>query len=168
MLKRYWIEDLNGWEGLDYLSLKGVPMKRSKNTGVIDFDEGKLKKLIAKSLLEKRVPIRGQELQLLRSVTRLSFNKFASRLGLTYGAVFAWEKAKNQRLTPINEIAVRLLCAEEIGVNLRGGFSELLGDPRNEVIEVVVTNKKPTPKRIKLKEITRPSYRGHRRVTVKA
>lgn len=167
MLKRHWIEDINGWEGFGYLKLKGVPMKRSKNGGIIDFDEGRLAKLIAKQILEYRVPIRGKELKLLRSVVRLSLNKFASRLGLTYGAVFAWEKATRQRLTPINEIAVRLLCAEELGVELSNRYSELLGDSRHEPVEVSVTNKKPTSKRTETKEITRPSYRGHRKLTIK-
>ncbi len=167
MLKRHWIEDINGWEGFSYLRLKGVPMKRSKNGGTIDFDESRLAKLIAKRILESRVPIRGKELRLLRSVIRLSLNRFAYRLGLTYGAIFGWEKSERQRLAPINEIAVRLLCAEELGVELPGRYSDLLGDPRHEPLEVSVTNKKPTPKRIETKEVTRPSYRGHRTIRVK-
>lgn len=167
MLKRHWIEDLSGWEGLTYLRLKGVPMKRSKNTGVIDFDQGKLEKLIAKSILKNRIPIRGKELKLLRSVVRLSLNRFAYRLGLTYGAIFSWEKATRQRLAPINEIAVRLMCAEELGIELSGRFSDLLGDPRHDLLEVIVTNKKPTSKRVETREISRPSYRGHRKLTVK-
>ena len=167
MLKRHWIEDLSGWEGFSYLKLKGVPMKKSKNGGAIDFDEIRLAKLVAKKILESRVPIRGKELKLLRSVTRLSLNRFAYRLGLTYGAIFGWEKSEKQRLTPINEIAVRLLCAEELGVELPGRYSELLGDSRHESVEVIITNKKPTSKRKETKLITRPSYRGHRTIRVK-
>lgn len=167
MLKRQWIEDIDGWDGFGYLRLKGVPMKRSKNGGVIDFDEGRLAKLITKKILESRVPIRGKELKLLRSVVRLSLNRFAYRLGLTYGAIFSWEKAERQRLAPINEIAVRLLCAEELGIELPGRYSDLLGDPRHEPVEVIITNKKPTSKLIETKEITRPSYRGHRKIRVK-
>lgn len=167
MLKRQWIEDLNGWDGLVYLRLKGVPMKRLKNTGAIDFDPGKLERLIAKSILQSRVPIRGKELKLLRAAVRLSLNRFAYRLGLTYGAIHAWEKATKQRLSPINEIAVRLLCGEELGIELSGRFSDLLGDLRHDPVEVAVTNKKPTPKRVETREITRPSYRGHRKIKVK-
>ena len=167
MLKRHWIEDINGWEGFTYLKLKGVPMKRSKNGGAIDFDEGRLAKLVAKRILESRVPIRGKELKLLRSVVRLSFNKFASCLGVTYGAVFNWEKAEKQRLAPITEIAVRLLCAEELSVELPSRYSDLLGDDKHEAVEVIVTSKQPTSKRFEIKEITRPSYRGHRKVKVK-
>ena len=167
MLKRHWIEDLNGWEGFTYLRLKGVPMKRSRDGGVIDFDRAKLERLVARSILERRVPIRGKELKLLRAVVRLSLNRFALRLGLSHGAIYAWEKAERRRLTPINEIAVRLICAEDLGVELPSRFTELIGDLRHEPVEVVLTSKKPTPKFVETRETTRPSYRGHRRVTVK-
>lgn len=167
MLKRHWIEDLNGWEGFTYLRLKGVPMKRSKDGGVIDFDRGKLERLIARSILERRVPIRGKELKLLRAVVRLSLNRFAQRLGLSHGAIYAWEKAERRRLAPINEVVVRLICAEDLGVQLPSRFTELVGDSRHEPIEVVLTTKKPTPKFVETREITRPSYRGHRKVIVK-
>lgn len=49
---------------------------------------------------------------------------------------------EKQRLAPINEITVRLLCAEELGVVLTAGYPELLGDPRHELVEVIVTNKR--------------------------
>lgn len=142
-------------------------MKRSKSGGVIDFDHDRLERLVAKGILEGRVPIRGKELKLLRSVVRLSLNKFAHRMGLSYGAIFHWEKQEKERLNPVNEIAVRLLCAEELNIKLPGRFSELLGDARHDPVEVIVTNKKPTPKIREVKEITRPSYRGHRRVKIK-
>lgn len=167
MLKRHWIEDLAGWEGFSYLRLKGVPMKRSKETGVIDFDSEKLARLVAQAILNHRVPIKGRELKLLRSVVRLSLNRFAYRLGLTYGAIFSWEKAMKQRLSPINEVAVRLLCAEELGVELSVRFSDLIGDARHTEIEVIVTNKAPTSKKMEIREISKPSYRGHRKVQVR-
>lgn len=167
MLKRQWVEDIRGWQDFGYLQLKGVPMKRSKDTGVIDFDQHKLEKLIAKGILENRVPLRGKELKLLRSVVRLSLNRFAYRLGITYGAVFAWEKAEKRRLTPINEIAVRLLCAEELNLEVPSRYSELIGDTRHEAVEITVTNKKPNSKYIQTRESSRPSYRGHRKVLIK-
>lgn len=168
MLKRNWIEDLTGWEGFYYLRLKGVPMKRSKDIGVIDFDSEKLARLVALEILKCQIPIKGRELKLLRSVVRLSLNRFAYRLGLTYGAIFSWEKAIKQRLSPINEIAVRLLCAEELGVEMSGRYSDLIGDARHSEIEVIVTSKKPTSKKFEIREISKPSYRGHRKVTVRA
>ncbi len=167
MLRRNWIEDLNSWQGFSYLRLKGVPMKRSKEGGVIDFDLHKLEKLIAVEILRGHVPIRGKELKLLRSVVRLSLNKFAGRLEISYGAIYHWEKAERRRLSRINEIAVRLLCAEELGVELEGRFSELIGDLRHEPIEVLVTTKKPTSQKVETREITRPSYRGHRKFKLK-
>lgn len=168
MLKRHWVEDLDGWEGFAYLRLLGVPMKRSKEDGAVDFDPTKLERLVAKRILESRVPIRGKELKLLRKVVRLSLNRFAYRLGLSYGAIYKWEKAAKQRLTPINEVAVRLLCAEDLNIQLSARFSDLVGDARHDKVEVVVTEKRPTSKYVEIRQTTRPSYRGHRKITVKA
>lgn len=169
MTRKFWVEDLISWDGFSYLRLKGVPMKRSKSGGVIDFEQRRLEKLVAAAILKNQVPIRGKELQLLRRVTGLSLEKFGRRLGISYGTIYHWEKTPRKRLTPINEIAVRLLCAEEMGFDLTGRFSTLIGDERHEPIDITVTNKKPTPKETKsnVKMMSRPSYRGHRIVAVK-
>ena len=168
MQRRRWIEDLNTWEGFSYLRLKGVPMKRSKNGGLIDFDTSKLEKLVAQGILQNQVPLRGKELRLLRSATRLSMNKFAQKLGITNTAIYHWEKAEKQRLMIINEIAVKLLCAEELGVELiNQGFSRLRGDERHEPISIQVTGKRPTKKQYKVKTLLKPSYRGDRKVKVR-
>lgn len=168
MLKRNWIEDLDSWNGFTYIRLKGVPMKRSKDGGIIDFNSEKLARLTSERILESRTPIRGKELKLLRSVTGLSLNRFAHRMGLSYGAIFHWEKNEKQRLSPVNEIAVRLLCAEELGVTLKTRFSDLLGSAEFSAIEVTVTSRKPTPKVQQERVTTRPSYRGHRKVITQA
>jgi transcriptional regulator with XRE-family HTH domain len=57
-------------------------------------------------------------------------DKFAKELGLTAVSVMKWERAKSKRLTPINEVAVRSLAAEKLGVDLPGKFSALLGKPK--------------------------------------
>ncbi len=144
-------------------------MKRSKSGGVIDFEERRLEKLVAAALVKNQVPIRGKELQILRRATGLSLEKFGRLLGVSYGTIYYWEKAQKKQLTPINEIAVRLLCAEEMGFDLNGRFSDLIGDERHEPIEVTVTSRKPTPKeaKSKVKMMSRPSYRGHRMIVVK-
>ena len=46
-------------------------------------------------------------------------------------------------------------------------FSELLSDASHEPFHVAVTNKRPTPKKVETKLVSRPSYRGHRFVRVK-
>lgn len=143
-------------------------MKHSKSGGVIDISEDRLIKLVACRLVQSRVPFRGKELKLLRQATGLSLNRFAQKLGITYGAVFAWEKGSRTRLLLVNEIAVRLLCASEFGIELPGRFTELIGEENHQPVEVKVTNKKPTKQRMsKVKMMMKPSYRGHRLVAVK-
>jgi len=165
-LKRNWIEDLNGWNGFTYVTLMGVPMKRSKDGGVVDYQNDRIAKLVAHCILQNPVPLTGHELSLLRSVTKLSYNKFAQKLGLSYGAIFNWEKNKSKRLLPWQEVVVRILCAEELNIVTSSKFSELIGFENFDNLEVRVTNKSPTPKYIKTKTIYKPSYRGYRKVQV--
>ena len=65
----------------------------------------------------------------------------------------------------MHEVCVKLLCAEELGIELNQNFTQLLGDIRHQPVEVQVTGKKPTKKR-KYKTVLRPSYRGDRKVRV--
>lgn len=165
-MRRKWTEDLNSWDGFEYLRLRGAPMKRTKEGPVIDMDGKKLQRLIAKGIVASQVPIQGKELKLLRAATELSMNELARRLGITGTAVYHWEKATKQRLSRINEIAVRLLCAEQLGVRLGREFSTLIGDPKHEPVTVQLTGKRPT-KPAKYKTVMRPSYRGDRKVRVR-
>lgn len=166
-MQRKWVEDLNSWGGFSYLRLKGVPMKYSKNGGVVSVDEAKLEKLVAIAILINPVPIFGKELAFLRKVTGLSLNKFGRRLGVTSGTIFYWEKAAKQKLGPMSTLAVKLLCAEELGIDLYQNYSALVGRDHHNPVEVVVSGKKPNKKRYKTKTILKPSYRGDRKVKVR-
>lgn len=167
MLKRKWVENLDSWENFTYVKLKGVPMKRGKNGGVIDFDNKKISRLVSQAILKGSVPIHGKELKLLRTTAQLSMHKLAVRLGVTSTAIYHWEKEPDRRLMPMSEAAIRLLCAEELGVELKLSFSKLIGDSRVNVLEVIVTNKKPSAKTVKTKTVLRPSYRGDRKIKVR-
>lgn len=149
------------------MRLKSVPMKCSKDGSAIDFETHKLEKLVAKGILQSRVPIHGKELKLLRATTQLSMNGFARKLGITNTAIYHWKKEEKQKPAILNEIAVRLLCAEELGVELHLGFSGLIGDAKHEPVTVQVTGRKPTKNQYKIKTVLRPSYRGDRKVKVR-
>jgi DNA-binding transcriptional regulator YiaG len=123
-----WKEDMAGLCGLDYIEFQNVPLVSSQYGPVIDLKPHVLEHLAAKAVLQNRIPIRGKELKFFRKILGLSYEKFAAKLGLTSGTVFHWEKAQDDRLTPVNEIAVRALVAEELGIEISGKFSELLGD----------------------------------------
>jgi hypothetical protein len=101
-----------GWTLLFYVIL---PM------GVID-------KGIAFRLIEDRVPMRGAEVLFLRKTLGLSLKDWADNFGLSAAGVLKWERALDKRLAPVNEAAVRAFCAEELGVEFEGTWSELIAD----------------------------------------
>lgn len=70
-------------------------------------------------------------MRVLRAALELSLEKFARKLGLTSGTIYRWERAHAERLSSVNEVAVRLLLAEELGIELPTKFSKLIG--RNDV-----------------------------------
>ena len=128
-----WKENRDGLVSLEYIHFVNVPMKESERGPVIDLEPDVLEILAAKALVINRIPLRGRETKFLRKALGLSLEKFANKLGLTSGSVFHWEKAAEQRLTPVNEIAVRSLAAEELDIEISGKFSQLLGSQMQEL-----------------------------------
>lgn len=126
-MKRRWREDCEGLLGLRGVQFKRIPMRRSKQGPVVDLKPLVLERLAARAVLTSQGPIRGAEVRVLRIALDLSFEKFARMLGLTSGAVFRWERAQDDRLSPVNEVAIRLACAEEFGIDLPARFSQLIG-----------------------------------------
>jgi DNA-binding transcriptional regulator YiaG len=128
-----WKENLDGLVSLEYIHFVNVPMKDSKHGPVIDLAPDVLETLAAQAVIAHRIPIRGREVKFLRKAIGLSLEKFANKLGLTSGSVFHWEKTDNERLAPINEAAVRALVAEELGLEISGKFSDLLGEKLHDI-----------------------------------
>ena len=133
MKAKKWKEDLDGLVPLEYIHFKNVPMKASKEGPVIDLDPATLERLAAIAVLLERIPLRGKEVQFLRKVLGLSMERFAGKLGLSSGTIFHWEKAELDRLATVNERAVRSLVAEELGIEISGKFSDLLGDKIHQI-----------------------------------
>lgn len=142
-------------------------MKRSALGPVVDFESNKLERLVAKEIVKNPVPIRGKELKILRSATGLSMNQFARKLGVTSTAIYHWEKSEVKQLLPVNEIAVRVLSAEQLGVELLLQFSNLIGLQHHGPVVVQVTNKKVSKSKHTMKTIVKPSYRGNRQLRVR-
>jgi DNA-binding XRE family transcriptional regulator len=128
-----WKETLDGLVPLEYIRFKNVPMKESKHGPVIDLDPGVLDRLAAIAILRERIPLRGKELHFLRKVIGLSMERFAAKLGLSSGTIFHWEKSELERLATVNEVVVRSFVAEELGIELSGKFSELIGDKIHQI-----------------------------------
>lgn len=136
--KRRWKQNFESFQNLEYVKLSGVPMRTSRQGPIVDLQPMYLERLVARALVASRNPIRGREVHFLRTATGLSMDKLARKLGLTASGVFYWEKAASERLSPVNEVAVRSFCAEELGVEISGRYSDLLGRETSEVINLEI------------------------------
>lgn len=114
--------------GLDYVYLRGVPTRRSNHGEVLAVDLALIERDVAGEIVRQGIPIRGAEVQFLRKSLALSMDRFGRLLGLSGPAIFKWERARQKRLEPVNEVAVRALMAEHLGVELKGRFTVLKGN----------------------------------------
>lgn len=113
--------------GLEYVFLKNAPIKQTRHGPALDANIGDIEKQIACEIIIQGIPLRGAEVMFLRKSIGLSLEKFADLLDLSAPAILKWERATSKRLSRINEVAVRALMAEELGVSVEGTFSGLVG-----------------------------------------
>ena len=113
--------------GLDYVYLENVPVRQTRHGWIVDADMGQVEREIAGEIVRRGIPIRGAEVQFLRKALGLSLNAFGRRLGLSAPAVLKWERGREKRLSPINEVAVRASIAEHLEIPLEGKFTVLKG-----------------------------------------
>ena len=132
-MKKWKEKSLTNLTPLEYIIFKNVPMKDSSHGPIIDLPPDALDKLAASAIILERIPLRGKEVKFLRKVIGLSLERFAGKLGLSSGTVFHWEKAENDRLALVNEIAVRTFVAEELDIEISSKFSDLVGDKIHEI-----------------------------------
>ena len=124
--------------GLDYVYLIIPVSKTSHGEEYIDLPMGVIDRAIATKLIEERVPVRGSEVIFLRKALGMTLSRWGKELGLSPAGILKWEKGHKRRLSRVNEAAVRAFCAEQLGVDLTGKWSDL-----------VALNS--TPKRLSLK-----------------
>jgi len=53
-------------------------------------------------------------------------NQWAKLLGITASGILKWEQNEDKRLSRINEVAIRLLCAGELGIELSNKWTEII------------------------------------------
>jgi DNA-binding transcriptional regulator YiaG len=121
---------LKKYYGLEYVTVTGIPVRKTAHGNVVDMDTGLIEKAVAKLIIQEKVPLRGIEFNFIRKVLGMSLGRIGAELGISAPAVLKWERAKKKRLDPINEVAVRALMAEKLGVRIPGKFSLLLGDAK--------------------------------------
>jgi DNA-binding transcriptional regulator YiaG len=127
-----------GMSGLDYVWIE-VEIKSSLEGDVITVPLNQIEEAVAKEIIRQGVALRGKEVEFLRKSLKLSLEKFGNLLGISAPAVLKWERASEIRLHPMNEVAVRALVAEMLGVRIAGKFSVLLGQktfPKKLILEV--------------------------------
>jgi DNA-binding transcriptional regulator YiaG len=115
-----------GASGLPYVRVT-VPVKATPHGEVVAVPLARIEQAVARALIEKGIPLRGAEVAFLRKALGLSLVALGSELGVSGPAVLKWEKAKDTRLHPMNEVALRALVAEHLRLPLEGHFSVLLG-----------------------------------------
>lgn len=112
--------------GLDYVYLIVPVSKTKEGEEFIDLPMGVIDRGIAARLIEERVPIRGSEASFLRKTLGLSLKDWAHEFGLSAAGVLKWERARDKRLAPVNEAAIRAFCAEHLGIVIAGVWSKLV------------------------------------------
>lgn len=135
---RRWKEDVRGVAGLNYIIFKNVPMRESKWGDVVDMQPSLMEKLAAEAIIARRVPLHGREVKFLRKALFFSYEKLGSILGISPSTLCKWEQKPDERLHAFNEAALRAFFAEQLGVEIPGKFSELIGTektPRELVLK---------------------------------
>lgn len=113
--------NIKGYYGLEYITVEYVG-KRIPASLMKDTEEA-----ISRYIIEYRSPLRGIELKFMRKTLGISLAAVGERLGLSAPAILAWERNEHGRLDRVNEIAVRVLFAELLGVDMKAIASLLVG-----------------------------------------
>lgn len=128
------------WYGLEYVSVV-LPISRvsGEHGELVDAKTwSSAELLVGRELISRKYPIRGLELRYLRKTLGYSLRDYSALLGLSQTAVMKWEKQTKRRLDPINEVAVRALCAQLLKLELRAWFDELRGCEKSAPFQVKV------------------------------
>jgi len=118
--KRTIHKTVRGVGNLDYVEMRNVPMTVDSELGnLIDSKTiQQIESSVAKALIQRNLPIRGQEVMYLRSILGLSQRDFAKELGLSHVAIFKWERAKKKPLDRVNEIAVKVFISGQLSLKI--------------------------------------------------
>jgi DNA-binding transcriptional regulator YiaG len=116
--------------GLEYVYLVDVPIGKDGSEEFIDLSPEEIDRMIAVEIIRQKVPLRGKEVLFLRKALKMNRNRWAEKLGVTASGIFRWEEAGEKRMSKINEAAIRMLCAEELGIKLDSRWSFLATTPK--------------------------------------
>jgi DNA-binding transcriptional regulator YiaG len=112
--------------GLEYVYLVNAPIGVDEGEEYIDLPPEQIDKMIATEIIRQGIPLRGREVLFLRKALKMNCNQWAEKLDVTASGILRWEQGGDKRLSKINEVAIRMLCAEELGVELEGKWSAVV------------------------------------------
>lgn len=123
--------------GLEYVYLVNAPIGVDDGEEYIDLPPEQIDRMIATEIVRQGVSLRGREVLFLRKALKMNRNQWAKQLGITASGILRWERADDKRLSRINAAAIRMLCAEELGIELGGRWSSVVaGEESPERLEV--------------------------------
>tara|TARA_Y100000590_G_scaffold465025_1_gene636058 strand:+ start:3039 stop:3422 length:384 start_codon:yes stop_codon:yes gene_type:complete len=115
------MKTINGYAGFEYVDVILESGKISiKDALEIDFK-------IACEII-KRMPLRGKEIHFLRKQLKLSCSKLSLKLNGAFDAstISKWENKENDRLSPSNEMFMRVFFSEQFKLKLNAIGKELV------------------------------------------
>lgn len=112
--------------GLEYVYLVNVPIGVDEGEEYIDLPPEQIDRMIASEVVRQGVPLRGREVLFLRKALKMNRNQWAKQLGMTASGILRWERGDEKRLSRINAAVIRMLCAEELGIELGGAWSAVV------------------------------------------
>lgn len=115
--------------GLEYVYLVDAPIGIDGGEEYIDLPPEQIDTMIATEIVRHGVPLRGKEVLYLRKALNMNRNQWAKALGMTASGILRWEQRGDQRVSLINGVAVRMLCAEVLGVELEAKWSAVVTAP---------------------------------------
>jgi DNA-binding transcriptional regulator YiaG len=115
--------------GLEYVYLVDAPIGKDGKEEFIDLSPEEIDRMIAVEIIRQKVPLRGKEVLFLRKALKMNRNRWAEKLGVTASGILRWEETGEKRMSKINEAAIRMLCAEELGIKLDPRWSSLATAP---------------------------------------
>ncbi|MGZ3794431.1 MAG: hypothetical protein ACXVCP_18935 [Bdellovibrio sp.] len=118
MKKKKFKKNISNFCGLEYLTVKAVPMVQTAHGEFMDVDPLNLERMAAWAILNYELPIRGKELKIIRGALDLSLAKFARNFDKDAGTILKWEQKPLARLSLADELLVRIFASEQLGIKL--------------------------------------------------
>jgi DNA-binding transcriptional regulator YiaG len=112
--------------GLEYVYIVNAPIGVDDGDNFIYIPPEGVDRMIAIEIVQKGVPLRGREVVFLRKALKMSRNQWADKLGVSASVLLRWEQKLDKRLSRVNEVAIRLLSAEQLEVELPGKWSAVV------------------------------------------